>query len=83
MGINLLINKITMAQTSVEWLVEQLMERDFIKKNYEIIEQAKEMHKKETIRFVQTMPAYIEISQECKPYVKYDAEAHYNQTYGK
>jgi hypothetical protein len=36
-------------QTAVEWLVEQLMERDFIKKNYEIIEQAKAMEKEQLI----------------------------------
>jgi len=36
-------------QTAVEWLVEQLMERDFIKKNFEIIEQAKEMEKDQII----------------------------------
>ena len=34
-----------MAQTAVQWLVEQLMERDFINKNKEIIEQAKAIEK--------------------------------------
>ena len=36
-------------QTSVEWLIEQLMERDFIKKNYEIFEKAKAMEKEQII----------------------------------
>ena len=36
-----------MAQTAVQWLVEQLMERDFINKNKEIIEQAKAMEKEQ------------------------------------
>ena len=38
-------------QTSVEWLVEQLMERDFIEKNHEIIEQAKQMEKDQSQRY--------------------------------
>ena len=36
-----------MEQTAVQWLVEQLMERDFINKNKEIIEQAKAMEKEQ------------------------------------
>ena len=36
-----------MVQTAVQWLVEQLMERDFINKNKEIIEQAKAMEKEQ------------------------------------
>jgi len=70
-------------QISVEWLVEKLKDSGIplMKDELEFIEQAKEKHKEETIRFIKTMPAYIEISQECKPYVKYDAEAHYNETF--
>ena len=40
-------------QTSVEWLVEQLMERDFIEKNHEIIEQAKQMEKDQSQRYAE------------------------------
>lgn len=36
-------------QTAVEWLIEQLMERGFQEKNYEILEQAKKMEKKQLI----------------------------------
>ena len=53
-----------MAQTAVEWLIEQLMERDFIKKNYEIIEQAKAMEKE------QIEKAYIECAEEAKKILK-------------
>jgi hypothetical protein len=74
-------------QTSVEWLVNRWkkLQSKGAKMSWnqiiEITELAKEMHKEETIRFVQTMPAYIAISQECKPYVQYDAEEHYNKTF--
>jgi hypothetical protein len=50
--------------TAVEWLVEQLMERDFIKKNYETIEQAKAMEKE------QTLQSYIEGAEEAKKIFK-------------
>jgi hypothetical protein len=40
-------------QTAVEWLIEQLMERGFQEKNYEVLEQAKEMEKE------QLMDAYM------------------------
>ena len=33
--------------TSIEWLIEQLMERGFQENNFEILNQAKEMHKQE------------------------------------
>jgi hypothetical protein len=35
--------------TSIEWLIEQLMERGFQEKNYEILNQAKLLHKQEII----------------------------------
>ena len=35
--------------TAVEWLIEQLMERGFQEKNYEILQQAKLLHKQEII----------------------------------
>lgn len=41
-----------MKQTAVEWLIEQLKDRaiDLNKWNYDLIEQAKEMEKKETLK---------------------------------
>jgi hypothetical protein len=75
-----------MAQTSVEWLVEKLkiyLPSIHHKGLEDIFTQSKEMHKKETIRFIKTMPAYIDIGKEGGFYVKYDAEAHYNETFNK
>lgn len=45
-----------MAQTSVEWLIEQLSSKHigfemYVNANKEIIEQAKEMHKEDCINF--------------------------------
>lgn len=36
-------------QTAVQWLIEQLMERGFQEKNYEVLERAKEMEKEQLI----------------------------------
>lgn len=36
-------------QTAVEWLIDQLMERGFQEKNYEVLERAKEMEKEQLI----------------------------------
>jgi hypothetical protein len=76
-----------MAQTSVEWIYNELVVfmtgNSVFESAEELFRHGKEMHKEETIRFIKTMPAYIEISQECKPYVKYDVEAHYNETFNK
>lgn len=38
-----------MAQSSIEWLVEKLMKGEFINNTDELIEQAKEMHRQESI----------------------------------
>jgi hypothetical protein len=46
-------------------------------------EQAQEMHKEETLRFVRTMPKEKGITQEGEAYVQYDARKHYNETYNK
>jgi hypothetical protein len=77
-----------MAQTSVEWLIEQLSSKHigfemYVNANKETIEQAKKMHKEETLRFVRTMPRETGVTQEGESYVQYDAEAHYNNTYNK
>ena len=40
-------------QSAVEWLIEQLMERGFQEKNYEILKQAKEMEYKQTMDAIQ------------------------------
>jgi hypothetical protein len=66
----------TKQQTAVEWLVEQLMERDFIKKNFEIIEQAKAMEKeqiKDAFKHGEIPPLFDILS----------AEQYYNETYNK
>lgn len=63
-----------MAQTAVKFLIEQLMERDFINKNYEIIEQAKAMEKE------QIMDAWIATDNELQ---RLAAEQYYNETYNK
>jgi len=44
--------------TSIEWLIEQLMERGFQEKNFEILNQAKEMHKQEIIDAVDSNFSY-------------------------
>jgi hypothetical protein len=62
-------------QTAVEWLVEQLMERDFIKKNYEIIEQAKVMEKYQILNASRAFADY--------PFDEIDIQQYYNETYGK
>ena len=61
-------------QTAVEYLIEQLMERDFIKKNYEIIVQAKAMEKEQIIN------AWIATDNELQ---RIAAEEYYNETYNK
>ena len=77
-----------MAQlSSVEWLEIQLRNfNDRRQTHYEydqIIIQAKEMHKAETLEFVRTMPKEKGITQEGESYVQYNSEAHYNNTYSK
>jgi SOS-response transcriptional repressor LexA len=76
-----------MTQTAVEWFNQQLVDRQNGKGDSrswnEILEQAKAMERTQMIDFTKTMPAYIEISQEGRAYVKYDAEQHYNETYNK
>ena len=71
-----------MAQTSVDWLFET-MAKTPMTDWYEVLEQAKENHKEETLRFVRTMPRETGVTQEGQSYVQYDAEAHYNKTYNK
>ena len=66
-----------MAQTAVEYLIEQLMERDFIKKNYEIIEQAKAMEKEQIMESWKhgNLPTFLGRVLT--------AEEYYNETYNK
>lgn len=73
-----------MAQTSVEWLFEELTKHFFdLKKSKELLQEAKAIHKEETLRFVRTMPRKTGVTQEGQSYVQYDDEAHYNNTYNK
>lgn len=69
-------------QSSVEWLFETLAKTPMTEW-YQVREQAKEMHKEETLRFIETMPAYLDINKEGVAYVQYNAEEHYNNTYNK
>jgi len=69
-------------QSSVQWLFKTMAETPMTDW-YEVLEQAKEMHKEETLRFVRTMPRETGVTQEGQSYVQYDDEAHYNQTYNK
>ena len=70
--------------TSIERLEEQILNNDmgvvplFV---YAFLEEAKEMHKVETLQFVRTMPKEKGITQEGEAYVQYDAEKHYNELY--
>ena len=66
-----------MAQTAVEYLIEQLMERDFIKKNYEIIEQTKAMEKEQIMESWKhgNLPTFLGRVLT--------AEEYYNETYNK
>jgi hypothetical protein len=68
-------------ETSLEFLVNKVFGKNGLILYAEVIEQAKAMHKSETIRFVETMPAYIDIGKEGGFYVKYNAEEHYNKTF--
>ena len=67
-------------QSSIEWLFETLAKTPMTDW-YKVREQAKEMHKAETLRFVQTMPRETGVTQEGESYVQYDSEAHYNETF--
>jgi hypothetical protein len=80
-----------MVQTSLDFFMEKIVDlmigltfyenqRQDLQDAYKI---AKEKHKEETIRFIQTMPKEKGITQEGEAYVQYDAEKHYNQTYNK
>jgi hypothetical protein len=60
--------------TSIEWLIEQLMERGFQEKNYEILEQAKLLHKQEIINTVLDVGSFM--SRE-------EAEQYYLETFKK
>lgn len=63
--------------TAVEWLIEQLMERGFQEKNYEILKQAKEMEKQQII------DAFDEGSSDgFYGWGSSNKEQYYNETYG-
>lgn len=72
-------------QTAVDWLAHQVnsdcLNSTFIRP--ELIEQAKAMEKEQMIHFAETMPKKKGITQEGEPYVQYDAEQYYNETYNK
>jgi hypothetical protein len=74
-------------QTSVEWLVEQLINNENIRWRgapvSELTEKAKAMEKEQMIDFVKKIPKKKGITQEGQPYVQYDAEQYYNETYNK
>ena len=67
-------------QTAVEWLIHQL-KHYCINLSDEFIQKAKAMEKEQMIHFAETMPQKSGITQEGEPYVQYDAEQHYNNTY--
>jgi len=73
-------------QTAVEWLVNKIYmvipneERNFLEG---LREQAKAIEKEQMIHFAETMPKKKGITQEGEPYVQYDAEQYYNETYNK
>jgi len=60
--------------TSIEWLIEQLMERGFQEKNFEILNQAKLIHKQEIID-AYTIGSYDMAEKEFKP------EQYYQETF--
>jgi hypothetical protein len=62
-------------QTTVEWLIEQLMERGFQEKNYEILKQAKEMEK-------QMVTDAFKHGRLPVLFGELTAEQYYNETYG-
>ncbi len=76
-----------MAQTSVEWIYDELIVFMTGNSDFESVEDlfkhGKAMHKEETLRFVRTLPKEKGITQEGEAYVQYDSEAHYNKTYNK
>jgi hypothetical protein len=66
--------------TSIEWLIDQLMERGFQEKNYEILNQAKEMHKQEII------DAYVQCGKDNFDHIKVinmSAVEYYQETFKK
>ena len=67
-------------QTAVEWLI-QYIERENWSLPNDIEEQAKAMEREQMIHFAETMPTKKGITQEGEPYVQYDAEQHYKNTY--
>ena len=69
--------------TSVDFFISEILKHDksFVEFYGAEIEQLRAMHKSETILFVETMPAYIDIGKEGGFYVKYNAEEHYNKTF--
>lgn len=76
-----------MAQTSLEWIYNELVVfmtgNSHFESAEELFKHGKAMHKEESLQFVRTMPTETGVTQEGQSYVQYDAEAHYNKTYNK
>jgi predicted nucleic-acid-binding protein len=79
-------------QTAVDWLANELKSKGhalitsegvFINVPNELLDKAKAMEKEQMIHFAETMPKKKGITQEREPYVQYDAEQYYNETYNK
>jgi len=68
--------------TSIEWLIEQIMERGFQEKNYEILNQAKILHKQEILKaFDESQEYYYQYLINHKP--KIDSETYYQEKFKK
>jgi hypothetical protein len=70
-------------QTAVRWIEDNIQSDMNFMEIMGLIRQAKAMEKEQMIKFAETMPKKKGVTQEGQPYVQYDAEEHYNQTYNK
>lgn len=67
--------------TAVEWLFQKMTEQGTNPYWDMRFIQAKQMEKEQMIHFAETMPKKKGITQEGEPYVQYNAEQYYNETY--